>query len=87
MVQVLFSARARLMLPSGAQSYVTGMYSQIAHHSVFTVEFHHALPVDRFFRIEIAGVEKAGAGLDNLTERPRFKHLADALYCRKEWRL
>ena len=50
------------------------MHSEVAHHAVFAVEFHHALPVDRFQGVEVAGVQEPGVGLDDLTELAAFKH-------------
>ena len=56
------------------------MHSQVAHAAVFAVVFDLSLPVDRFFRIQIAGVEKTGFHLDDSSKGPILYHFPDPLH-------
>ena len=58
-----------LRYPAGAEGNVADVHSQVAHAAVLAVEFDHSFPVDRFVRVEVAGVEEAGLHLDDSPER------------------
>ena len=62
-------------------------HSEVAENTILTIDFDHAFPVDWFFDVHVAGVQKSGFDFDDFSNLAGLDKRSDFLDGWVEWHL